>query len=384
MNKQTAIKIVNDHLGYRLLHGQNTNFANVNASKPVWWLNIPPLRFNDELHLLLAKENGGGLIWVRIKGNTFPVPEHVFWYRKDKYRDAIDLEISAEPQHYMTDVKSGGTKYNFTKHIEYEFANPGSPEIRRGRVADLQNPGSVFRTQNAYINPYYKGFRLAEKFPISEPHLNTMDGPAGSLNSYCHRRAQQFQDLEYALREMQASMSDDAAVDKIRRDIRERRLNMISNLTYDELANLRGSGDITFELTLRKVSDALEDLNKWELEVYEIILNACDTRNSADLDAALAIVGKCRDDAEDMMRTIPRLFSEQQLLERQNSYASKGGCTGIVLGFLVGMFSCAAMISSVEPRWLEGLLLLLAITAVGWFLGAVIGRSLAQAPNRPR
>lgn len=33
----------------------------------------------------------------------------------------IDLEISSEPTHYMTDVKSGGTAYNFAKHIEHEW-----------------------------------------------------------------------------------------------------------------------------------------------------------------------------------------------------------------------------------------------------------------------
>ena len=117
MNKQTAMEKVNGHLGYRLLNGQNTHFSSVNARKSVWWLNVPLRKFKDELHLLLAKENGG-LIWLRIKGNTFLLPKDVFRYRKDK--DAIDLEISTMPQAYMTDVKSGGTKYNFTKHIKYE------------------------------------------------------------------------------------------------------------------------------------------------------------------------------------------------------------------------------------------------------------------------
>ena len=120
MNKATAMRKANDHLelGYRLLDGRNTHYASVNASKPVWWLNIPLRKFKDELHLLLGKDNGG-LIWLRIKGNTFPSPKDVFRYWEDK--GAIDLEISAMPQDYMTDVKNGGTGYNFTKHIEYEW-----------------------------------------------------------------------------------------------------------------------------------------------------------------------------------------------------------------------------------------------------------------------
>ena len=120
MDKTKAMRKVNDHLGpgYRLLDGRNTHYSSVSAGKPVWWLNIPLRKFEDELHLLLVKENGG-LIWLRIKGNTFPSPEDVFRYREDK--GAIDLEISATPREYMTDVKSGGTGYNFTKFIECEW-----------------------------------------------------------------------------------------------------------------------------------------------------------------------------------------------------------------------------------------------------------------------
>ena len=118
MDKRTAGEKVNGHLGRRLLNNRNTRFSNVNGSKPVWWLNVPLRKFKDELHLLLAKENGG-LIWLRIKGNTFPSPKDVFRYWEDK--GAVDLEISTMPQDYMTDVKSGGTNYNFTKHIEYEW-----------------------------------------------------------------------------------------------------------------------------------------------------------------------------------------------------------------------------------------------------------------------
>ena len=118
MDKRTTREKVNGHLGRRLLNNRNTRFSNVNASKPVWWLNVPLRKFKDELHLLLAEENGG-LIWLRIKGNTFPSPKDVFRYWEDK--GAVDLEISTMPQDYMTDVKSGGTNYNFTKHIEYEW-----------------------------------------------------------------------------------------------------------------------------------------------------------------------------------------------------------------------------------------------------------------------
>ena len=88
----------------------------------MWWININPSKFKSDLHLLLAKEGDGGLIWLRIKGNAFPDVSKVFRVRQDNgYKGLIDLGISSIPPKYMTDVKSGGTEYDFTKHIEHEW-----------------------------------------------------------------------------------------------------------------------------------------------------------------------------------------------------------------------------------------------------------------------
>ena len=118
MDKQSAMKMVNEHLGYRLLGGGNTSFANVNASKPVWWINISLDKFKSDRHILLVKGNGG-LIWLRIEGNSFSDLGKVFRVREDK--DCVDLEISSRHPQYMIDVKSGGTGYDFTKHVEHEW-----------------------------------------------------------------------------------------------------------------------------------------------------------------------------------------------------------------------------------------------------------------------
>ena len=119
MDKQSAIAMVNGHLGHKLLNQRNTSFANINASKDVWWIDINPRKFYSDLHILLVKESGSGLIWLRIKGNSISALEKVFKVRQDK--GVIDLEISSRPQDYMRDVKSGGTGYDFTGHIEHEW-----------------------------------------------------------------------------------------------------------------------------------------------------------------------------------------------------------------------------------------------------------------------
>ena len=138
MDKESAIAKVNGHLGYKLLDGRNTSLANVNARKPVWLLNINPRKFEKDLHILLVKEKDRGLIWLRIKGNSIPIPTKVFKVRPDK--GVIDLEISCRPPYYMTDVKGGGKGYDFSKHIEYEWE---FAEEKASAEGDIQATGGI-------------------------------------------------------------------------------------------------------------------------------------------------------------------------------------------------------------------------------------------------
>ena len=125
MDKRSAMEMVNEHLGNRLLYGRNTSFANINAAVPLWWMTIDPSKFKSDLHLLLAKEGDGGLIWLRIKGNAFPDVSKVFRVRQDNgHKGWIEWGIASRPPKYMTDVWSGGTEYDFTKHIEHEWGRP--------------------------------------------------------------------------------------------------------------------------------------------------------------------------------------------------------------------------------------------------------------------
>lgn len=136
MNKELTIAKVNWHLGYRLLDERNTSFANVNSAKDVWWLNINPRKFERDLHILLVKEGDRGLIWLRIKGNSIPNPTKVFKVRPDK--GLIDLEISSRALRYMTDVKSGGKGYDFSKHIEYEWKFSEGKATSKGVIQEAE------------------------------------------------------------------------------------------------------------------------------------------------------------------------------------------------------------------------------------------------------
>ncbi len=113
LNKKEAIKISNSYLKEQVLYNQNTHFSNINKAKPVWWFCIPLEKFNYDLYLILNKKNN--FILLKIFTNTFADLSKVFRIKQEQW---VDLEISSSRQsNYMTDVKSGGTKYNFKQHV---------------------------------------------------------------------------------------------------------------------------------------------------------------------------------------------------------------------------------------------------------------------------
>ena len=98
MTKPEAIQIVNNYIGESLLKNSNTNFSKINDKKDVWWLNIPPERFANDLHLILLNEKGFN--WIKIPANKFPNLEKTFRIREDK--NVVDLEISSSKDNFVT------------------------------------------------------------------------------------------------------------------------------------------------------------------------------------------------------------------------------------------------------------------------------------------
>ena len=116
---------VNQSVGYRLLEHTNTRFANINNAKPVWWFDIPPEMFDQDLHLLLAgnpmrHQRGGvqGLIWLKVKAGTFPDPGTRFYPRRDNGKIQLNISSGTGPE-YLCDTT--GTHYDFRPHVEKEW-----------------------------------------------------------------------------------------------------------------------------------------------------------------------------------------------------------------------------------------------------------------------
>jgi uncharacterized protein (DUF433 family) len=175
MEKRTAIQIVNGLLGQKLLHGRNTSFANVNASKAVWWLNINQNKFLSELHLLLADEANDKLTWLRIEANAIPALDKIFSIRQDN--GDVDLEISCHPSTYMTDVKSRGTGYNFSKHIaqELKLASTSTRDRQERASGDILVFGGTqvpVQELHSYMHEDWNLYGFLHKFPsVSMEHV---------------------------------------------------------------------------------------------------------------------------------------------------------------------------------------------------------------------
>ncbi|WP_149304906.1 hypothetical protein [Pareuzebyella sediminis] len=116
-NKKELIEFLNTNRNVGL-NSSNTSYSKINVSKEVWWLNIKPHKFRDDVNLLLRTE--GKVIWVYLpKGFVKDIHAH-FRLRQDK--GVIDLEISADKKYmYLRDVKSGGTGFDFSKFVKDEI-----------------------------------------------------------------------------------------------------------------------------------------------------------------------------------------------------------------------------------------------------------------------
>ena len=114
MDKQDAIATVNRCCGNESLSNSNTAFSNESTAKPVWWLNIAPQKFQQELNILLA-HGDDRIIWLRIPPDTFRPPFPEFRIRNT---GKVDLEISCdENDRYLHDTKSKGTGYDFRPFV---------------------------------------------------------------------------------------------------------------------------------------------------------------------------------------------------------------------------------------------------------------------------
>lgn len=119
MTKIEAMKRINDRLGHAALSERNTHFANVVAygTDAGWWLKLPYLSFQRELHIILNNEKTKSFQHLTIGARQILSPGMKF----RSSDGAADAFLSASAPKRLIDLLQGGSKYNFTRHVVNEY-----------------------------------------------------------------------------------------------------------------------------------------------------------------------------------------------------------------------------------------------------------------------
>ncbi|MET3133362.1 hypothetical protein AAKU55_003652 [Oxalobacteraceae bacterium GrIS 1.11] len=119
MTKIEAMKRINERLARAALSDKNTHFASVVVYGPDegWWLKIPYLGFNQELHIVLNNEKSKSFQHLTINARQILSPGMKF----RSSDGAADAFMSASAPKRLIDLLQGGSKYNFTRHVVSEY-----------------------------------------------------------------------------------------------------------------------------------------------------------------------------------------------------------------------------------------------------------------------
>jgi hypothetical protein len=112
ITKSKAVNVVNQH------SVDCKSFSNINKAVSLWWFNISPNKFENELHLILVKKDS--FIWIRLPEGAVSNPERKFRFREDK--GLIEIKISPKPGYnHLRDESSGGIGFGFEQYVQKEF-----------------------------------------------------------------------------------------------------------------------------------------------------------------------------------------------------------------------------------------------------------------------
>lgn len=118
LNKKYAIKLINKEAEGNPLSSINTSYSKINKAVPLWWFNISPEKFESDLNLILAHNDG--FIWVFLPEGSVTNPKRKFRFREDK--GLIELKISTQTGYnYLRDESSGGIGFGFEQFIKKKF-----------------------------------------------------------------------------------------------------------------------------------------------------------------------------------------------------------------------------------------------------------------------
>ena len=118
IKKREAISAINRSSALTL-NSTSTHYANVNASKSVWWFDIPVEKFTSgkygTLDLLLVSEGENMLYHLRVPTSYVQENLSKFHVRDDK--ESVSLELSSLASNTFQDVQPESNKMPFAQFL---------------------------------------------------------------------------------------------------------------------------------------------------------------------------------------------------------------------------------------------------------------------------
>lgn len=119
MNKSEAIARIAQRSNASEIKTSSIHFANVNASKDVWWLDIPIAKLsqggNSNISLLLYDYRSDMLYYLEIPKDYFKDNQRRLVMRREK--ECISLELSTDNSNIFRDVRPSGDGVDFSRFL---------------------------------------------------------------------------------------------------------------------------------------------------------------------------------------------------------------------------------------------------------------------------
>lgn len=122
LDKAQAIARRNQELGGAVLGVNNCHFTELNRNKNIWWFDIPVSRLAvgqyEWIHLLLHTPSTDQLLHLKVPTVFLREKmEGLVVRNQGKRKPTVSLELSADKDAFLEDVRPAGTGVNFAKFL---------------------------------------------------------------------------------------------------------------------------------------------------------------------------------------------------------------------------------------------------------------------------
>ena len=123
LNKAQAIARRNQELGGAVLGVNNCHFTELNRNKNIWWFDIPLARLAigqyEWVHLLLHTPSTDELLHMKVTTAFLREKREGMVVRATHKRTpTMSLELSADKDSFLQDVRPTGTGVNFAQFLQ--------------------------------------------------------------------------------------------------------------------------------------------------------------------------------------------------------------------------------------------------------------------------